>query len=536
MTIGKNTFEGDKITTALLLLLILLATAASYSQVINFGFISLDDSEYVIDNQHIKTGFTLDSMRWAFTTRTDGNWFPLTWLSYMLDIVIAGSSPRTIHISNLLYHLTNITLLFAVLYQMTRRVYLCALVTALFALHPLHVEPVVWISERKELLCMLFFLLTIFSYSNYLERRSLFRYVLTVAFFALGLMSKSMLVSAPLLLLLMDYWPLKRFTSITSREFGMVALEKIPFLILSLASSIVTYNVQKYSGVVSFTESPLSTNLKNAVISYVMYIYKTCVPLNLSVIYPFQDEIKTSKAIFAALIIATVSFLVVRWRKEKPYLMVGWFWYLIALLPVIGIIRIGKQSMADRYTYLPHIGIFILLVWGVSEYAPIVKLHNNIKIFITTIIVGLLSVLTWNQVSYWKSSISLFSRAVEVTENNWVALGILGYDYIMWGERDKGLVLLNKSLDIYPKNVMALYNMGMLQGESGNHDIAGAYFKKVLALEPNYRNAHYQLGLELLYSGDTVGALKEHKILQALSPELAQYLMDKIMQRRQNFQ
>lgn len=522
-----KTTDG-RMKMVLLSVLILAVTVTAYSQVINCGFVSFDDAVYVIENDHIKTGFNLESFQWALTTTTDGNWFPLTWLSYILDISIAGSSPLTFHVSNLLYHLINTSLLFAALYMMTGHIYRCALVAAFFALHPLHVESVAWISERKDLLSLFFFFLTIISYAKYRERQGIYRYLVTLILFACGLMSKSMLVSTPLLLLLLDYWPLKKYDSIISRKFVTLLIEKIPFFILSLLSAIITYNVQKHNAVVSFVESSLATNLKNAVISYLIYIYKTFVPTKLAVIYLFNAEISLIAALAATILLATATAVVIIMRKEKPYLTVGWFWFLISLLPVIGIIRVGKQSMADRYTYLPHIGFFILLVWGVSEFHLVKKISVKIKTVITIVIFSALSVVTWNQVGYWKNSISLFSHAVAVTENNWVAFGVLGYDYITANELDKALLLLNKSLSLNPKNVMALYNMGILQNKLGHRELALQQFKKVIAIEPNYRMAYYQLGLQLLFNGDTAGALCELDILKDLDPDLARQLLGSI--------
>lgn len=512
----------------LLLTLILSLAVAAYYQVIYCGYVSYDDAVYVIENDHIKTGITLESIKWALTTRTDGNWFPLTWLSYMLDISIAGSTPRTFHISNLLYHLANSTLLFAALYMMTGHIKRCALVAALFALHPLHVESVAWISERKDLLSLFFFFLTIIFYAKYRERQGLFRYFITLFLFACGLMSKSMLVSTPLLLLLLDYWPLKKYESILSLKFGKLLIEKIPFFILSLFSGIITYNVQKHKAVVSYVESSLYMNTKNALISYVAYIYKTFVPIKLSVLYPFPSDINIMTAIAAAAFLVIASAAVIIMRKEKPYLMVGWFWYLISLLPVIGIIRVGKQSLADRYTYLPHIGFFVLLVWGLFELNLFDKISSKVKYALTIGVFSVLSVVTWNQVGYWKTSLTLFNHAVDVTDNNWVALGVLGYDYITANELDKALMLLNRSLSLNPKNVMALYNMGILQNKLGNREQAFQHFQKVVAIEPDYRMAHYQLGLQMLFRGDTVGALQEHTILQDLDTDLSRQLLSSI--------
>lgn len=529
MTADEFKANGGGSRLLLLLLLICTATTAAYYQVFYGGFISYDDAVYVIENYNIKTGISLESIRWALLTKTDGNWFPITWLSYMLDIVVADPSPRTFHISNLLYHLANSSLLLVALYLMTGHVYRSAIVAALFALHPLHVESVAWISERKDLMSGFFLMLTLIAYTKYRQQQNVARYLVTLVLFACGLMSKPMLVTLPLLLLLLDYWPLKKYDSIFSRKFRLLALEKIPFFILSIASAIITYNVQKHKAVVSYAESSLLTNVKNAAVSYVMYIYKTFVPTKLAVIYPFQADISTLKVLTAGLLIVAVSLWVIVKKKEKPYLLVGWCWYIIALLPVIGIIRVGKQSMADRYAYIPHIGFFILLVWWASESSFINKIGSKVKIIAVVCLLLVLTTLTWRQTGRWKTSLELFTHTVDVTENNWVALGVLGFDYITSNDLDKALLVLNKSLSLNPKNTMALFNMGVLQNKLGNRGVALEHFRRVVAIEPDYRMAHYQIGLQLLYGGDTVGALAEYNILLDLDPDLARQLMSSIL-------
>lgn len=529
MLLKEGKADDSRIQILMLLVFVWALTVTVYSQVANFGYVSYDDAVYVIENDNIKTGFTLESIRWALVTNTDGNWFPLTWLSYMLDVAVAGSSPGTYHVSNLIYHLINSTLLFTALYLTAGRLYRCALVTALFALHPLHVESVAWISERKDLLSSLFFFLTIISYKYYRDRQGVFKYLLTLTLFACGLMSKPMLVSTPLLLLLLDYWPLKKYSSLVSREFRNLLIEKIPFFILSIISAIVTYNVQKHKAVVSFVESSLLTNFKNAAVSYIVYIYNTFVPIKLAVIYPFRSDIGLVTALAAAALLVAVSAAVILLRKERPYLVVGWFWYLISLLPVIGIIRVGKQSLADRYTYLPLIGFFVLFVWAVSEFRFVEKISVKTRTAVLVVALSLLSIVTWHQVGYWKNSKTLFTHTVDVTDDNWIALGVLGYDYITANELDKALVVLNKSLALNPENTMALYNMGILQNKLGNRSYALQQFQKVVAIEPDYRLAHYQIGLQLLYNGDTVGALQQHSILEDIDADLARQLMSSIV-------
>lgn len=513
----------------LLMLVISVATAVAYSQVIQCGFVSFDDPVDIINNYNIKNGITLESIRWAFTAVTDGNGFPLTWLSYMLDISIAGEHAQELHVINLLYHLLNSSLLFVILFKLTGHINRSAFVAALFALHPLHVESVAWISERKDLLSTLFLFLTIISYAKYKDSRSVFSYFMTLILFVCGLMSKSMLVTVPLLLLLLDFWPLNRTASVTGKEFRKLLLEKIPFFLFSLMSGVITFNALKHKAVISFVESTLLANVKNALISYTMYLYKTFIPTKLSILYPFEPEIGSAKVLFAVLVLTVVSTGAIMLKKEKPYLFVGWFWYLISLLPVIGLIRVGNQSMADRYTYIPLIGIFIVLVWGISEIKLVQKIGGNVKAVMTIAVFSVLSVLTWNQVGYWKDSISLFGNAVEVTENNWFALGVLGLEYSNRNELDKAFALLSTSLSLNPKNAMSLYNMGVLQNKMGNRTQALHYFQKTVAIEPDYPMSHYQIGVNLLFSGDIAGALNEYRYLKVYDSGLSQQLLSAIM-------
>lgn len=522
----RQQYRANNKRALIALLLMAVATIAAYGKTISHGFISFDDSVYVLDNNYIKSGFTLDSIRWAFTTTTDGNWFPLTWLSYMLDISLVGSSAGALHATSLIYHILNSCLLFAALYTLTGHINRSVIVAALFALHPLHVESVAWISERKDLLSTCFLLLTIIAYAAYRNQPTPLRYLAALLLFICGLMSKSMLVSMPLLLLLLDYWPIRAYSSAASREFRTLLIEKIPFAIFSAISSVVTYNVQKHKAVVSYADSPLLTNIQNAVVSYALYIVKTFFPLQLSVIYPFRADISNTALLSSALLLAAISATVLLQTRNRPYLLVGWLWYLISLVPVIGIVRVGKQSMADRYTYIPHIGLFILIVWGVSESAIVRKISSKIAIIILIGLFSVLTALTWNQVSYWKSDLTLFSHAVEVTEDNPVALGVLGLAHLTRNDLVNASFYLKKSLELNPRNVMALYNMGILQNKLGHGDQAIRMFRRIVEIEPDYELAHYQIGLKLILQGDVAGALQEYNVLQDLDPELARQLLN----------
>lgn len=513
----------------LLICAIWVVTIVVYSQVGTCGFISLDDSVYVNENYTIQTGFSLDTFRWALTTNTDGNWFPLTWLSYTLDVALCDASARTIHLSNLVYHLLNCSLLLLSLYLLTGHVLRSAFVAVLFAVHPLHVESVAWVSERKDLLSTMFLLLTIIAYTKYRRHHHFVSYLVAVVLFAGGLMSKPMLVSLPLLLLCLDYWPLHAFDTIWSKIFVRLCVEKIPFFILSVLSCIITYNVQKHRAVVNFVESPLQVNLKNAIVSYAMYLYKTFIPTRLAVMYPFNPDISLALLLISVALLVVVSGVIWKFHKECPYLLVGWVWYGVSLVPVIGIIRVGKQAMADRYTYIPHIGLFVLLVWGIAELRCVATMGHKIKMVLVAGIVVILGGITWKQVSYWRTSITLFTHTLEVTDNNWMAMGVLGFNYVTANELDKALYYFNKALALNPNDVMSLYNMGILQNKLGNWQNAREQFQKVIAIDPEYGQAYYQLGMQMLFSGDTAGALHQHEMLREVSSELAAQLMSQIL-------
>jgi len=410
----------------LICLVLGLITFAVFYQVHSFKFITYDDPYCVYRNPDIQSGLTLESIKWAFTTGCTANWYPLTWLSYMLDWQLFDSNPAGYHVVNLIFHIINTLLVFIVLGQMTRSLWPSAFVAALFALHPLHVESVAWISERKDVLSVFFWLLTMWAYSCYVNKPGISRYLWTVIFLALGLMSKPMLVTLPFVLLLLDYWPLERFRR---RTLFYLIGEKIPFFVLSAASSVVTFFIQQSSmAVTSLNVLPLKFRILNAFVSYIGYIEKMFWPGRLSVFYPHPvRNISILYAMISAGLLLAATVLVIRFAKNHRYLVTGWFWYIGTLVPVIGIIQVGIQGMADRYSYVPLTGLFIIIAWGVPDLLAKWRYKKIVLASLALLIVSTISICTYNQLRYWRNTLTLFQHAIDVTNDNYMAMNELAW-------------------------------------------------------------------------------------------------------------
>jgi Tfp pilus assembly protein PilF len=501
-------------------LFLVVSTLCVYWQVRHFSFVNFDDRQYVTRNYHVQAGFTLDSIRWAFTTTYASNWHPLTWLSHMLDFRIYGMHPGQHHMTNVLFHILNTLLLFFIFKRISGSRWKSASLAALFALHPLHVESVAWVAERKDVLCTFFWMLALWSYSRYVESPRPGKYLLLVFFYIMGLMAKPMIVTLPFVLLLLDYWPLKRFgpgfsgneNSAIQRPFhsGLI-LEKIPLFLLSAGSGIVTYLAQKSGGAVdSLAAIPLHARIANALVSYVGYICKMLWPHNLAVLYPYPASIAMWKSAGAGLLLVMISVFVFRLFASKPYLAVGWLWYLGTLVPVIGIIQVGSQASADRYTYVPMIGIFIMATWGISEWVS--KRHcSRIGLFASTAAVLLLLMITSRlQTKYWCNSVTLFEHTVKVTQNNSTAQLNLGEALAEQGDIDKAAIHYKDALKIKPNLDGANFNMGLYLRQKGNLDEAVYHFSKALQAGSDRAAVHYELGSTLEKKGDVSAAVKHY--------------------------
>jgi tetratricopeptide (TPR) repeat protein len=487
-----------------------------YNQVINFNFVGYDDELYVTKNLHVQKGISLEGLKWAFTTFHSANWHPLTWLSHMLDYELFGLNPAGHHWTNVEFHILNTLLLFFILFRMTGALWKSAFVAALFALHPLHVESVAWVSERKDVLSTFFGLLTIAAYYRYVKKSSATNYLLVFIFLCLGLMVKPILVTIPFVLLLLDFWPLKRFqyksnfllksetaNDDANRSNHRIILEKIPLFIPVAISCILTFLAQQSEGAVKHLYAlALKYRVANALVSYTDYILKTIWPHKLGVFYPHPGNTLPSwQIVGAALLIVAACYWAIRATKKYPYIPVGLFWYLGTLVPVIGLVQVGDQALADRYTYIPLIGIFIIVSWGVPDLFK--KWHDK-KIFLGISAAILLAALSWKtffQLNSWKNGITLFEHAISVTENNYQAQNNLGTAYEPI-DLDKALFHYKAALKIKPEFAMALYNMGTICMKKGRINEAVHHYLKALHIKPDYPAALNNLGEAFVKKGN----------------------------------
>jgi protein O-mannosyl-transferase len=432
----KNWQNLCTITRELLFCLILAGVTLLQYWSIQFAeFITFDDQLHIVNNSYLKSGFSWASLLWAFSTDYGGNWHPITWLSFMADYYLFGLNPSGYHIVNLLIHIMNSALLFFVLHRMTNAFWRSGFVAVLFAVHPMHVESVAWVSERKDLLCALFGFMAMGAYDQYTKRLNIKYYFLLIAFFCLGLMSKPMILTLPFMLLLFDYWPLRRIQfddHPTIREslktLRSLVIEKIPLFILSLLSAVMTYHAQQAWNAISSMEMlPLNIRVLNAVSSYALYIEKAFWPVSLSVFYPLIVSHDAIEIILYGILLVMITIFAIGKSRSHPYLIVGWLIYLGVLVPVIGIIKIGSQSMADRYTYIPFVGLFIMASWGIPDLIKRLVHRKFYMVGAVFVVLLFFSVNTWHQAHYWRDSVTLFTRALQITSRNYAAHENLGF-------------------------------------------------------------------------------------------------------------
>jgi len=492
-----------------------------YAPVLHYGFTSFDDPAYVSENAHVIRGLTLQGVLWAFTTGHASNWHPVTWLSHMLDIQIYGMNAGGHHLTNLLLHIANTLLLFWLLVRTTGAWRRSAMVAALFAVHPLHVESVAWIAERKDVLSTLFWMLTMHAYVGYVREPHLRRYLAVIALFALGLMSKPMLVTLPLVLLLLDVWPLGRVRFEAGRRKVWLRLirEKIPLFILAAASSTVTILVQWRGGAVqSFEAASLQERLANALFSYAAYLGQMVWPLNLAAYYPYGHLSAGAVAASAAgLVAATV--LVIRFSRSRPLFFMGWLWYLITLIPVIGLIQVGGQARADRYTYVPLIGVFVIAAWGIPLFLERWQKGNAALQAAACIPVLALAAGARSQVRYWKSDLALWKHTVKVTADNYFACTNLGLSLIDNGDPAAGIAQYTRALEIRPNSAETHNVLGTALLKQGKLDAAMEQFTLALRIEPGFADAHSNRGMVLAKKGFIKEAVAEFRKALEINPE-----------------
>lgn len=513
-----------------------LITLGIYWQTNSHGFHIYDDAAYVTGNAIVLQGITPEGIAWALSAFHIANWHPVTWFSHMLDVQLFGTNASGHHVVSVLIHTLNASLVFLLLLQLTSTLWRSFTVALLFAIHPLHVESVAWIAERKDLLSGFFFLLTLMAWGRYVRKQTIFRYLCALSLFAIGLMSKPMLVTLPFILLLLDWWPLGRFD--TQRRPAWFFMEKIPFFLFSVASSIVTFMAQNQGGaVVPFHKSPLTFRLANAVVSYGVYLRKMVWPNDLVVFYPFLNSIDWWLLAFWGILFVVATIVFLRRRNRYPYLMVGWLWYLGMLFPVIGIIRVGAQAIADRYTYLPLLGPFIMIVWGTAEAATR-PARKAVIVACIAIVTGLLSFSAWRQAGYWKSDIILFSRVLEYAPVTPLTLTDFARSYIKKGEELKEQWNFDEALKYFDiaaaRSTGALAatahnNIGLIMAMQGKGTEAIREYELAIKYDPTFANPYYNMGLLNLEKGlrnEAAACFKEVLRLTPDDEKARRYLQD----------
>lgn len=486
----------QKHSTLILCLALTAATLAVFGQVRDHDFITYDDCEYVVQNPHVRPGLTLDGLAWALTSTRASNWHPLSWLSHMTDCDLYGLNPSGHHLNSLLFHAANTLLLLLLLKRMTGALWRSFLVAALFALHPLHVESVAWVAERKDVLSALFWMLTLLAYAGYSKRPGIRRYLLALAFFGLGLMAKPMLVTLPFVMLLLDYWPLRRLKW-ERAPTGLLLMEKIPFFLLSAATSVVTFMVQQKWGAV-VQEIPLGIRFANALCSYGVYLAKVFWPISLAFHYPHPlGSIPAWQVAGSGVFLVCMTYLSFRFSSRLPYLTVGWLWYLGTLIPVIGIIQVGSHAMADRYTYIPLIGPFIALSWGTADITsrwPRVK-GPSVALWICLLVS--FGIGSWVQAETWKDSMTLYRHAIRVTAGNLTAHQNLGNVLAREGRLNEAAEHIREVLRLRPGHAPAHNNLANVLVKQGRIDEGIAHYREALRIRPDFPEARFNLELAM---------------------------------------
>jgi tetratricopeptide (TPR) repeat protein len=510
---GTNRFFSSRTIVAALGLI--AACIAVFASVRHNDFVYYDDPKYVTENPTVLAGLTSRGIKWAMTTGTDANWFPLTWASHMLDVQLYGVNAGGHHVTSLILHIVSTLLLLGVLLWMTGALGRSAFVAGLFALHPLHVESVAWVAERKDVLSTLFWMLTLGAYVWYAKQPRLSRYLVVLVFFVAGLMSKPMLVTLPFVLLLLDYWPLER----KSISFAQLAREKVPLLVVAIASSIVTFMVQRKGGAVGGLEAyPAVLRLGNALVSYVTYIGKMLWPARLAAFYPYPETLSGGKVLGAVVILIGISFFAIRSARKHPYLLVGWLWYLGTLVPVIGLIQVGNQAMADRYTYVPLLGLFIIVAWGAHDLLARWSAERIVLPIAGTIALAGCAIVARAQVQHWRDSSALWTNALRVTDDNYVAHNNLGLALVGQGKVDEAIIQYNEALRIRPNYATARTNLGAALSKQGKTADAIANYTEVLKRKPEMAETHTDLGAALASQGKIDEAIAEYKEALRLRP------------------
>ncbi|MFC1851517.1 tetratricopeptide repeat protein [candidate division CSSED10-310 bacterium] len=582
MNVRKRGEEAaSRFRDGMMCVLLALTTLALFWPVSHHSFINFDDPLFVFNNPFIQRGLNLESIRWAFTTTYANSWQPLAWISHMLDIQLFGLAVGWHHLTNVFFHIGSTIILFMTFRRITGHYIQSGFISILFAIHPLHVESVAWIAERKDVLSVFLGMLVLWSYGRYAVSPSPFRYLIVLLFFSLGLLSKPMLVTVPCVLLLLDYWPLQRmqFAPPGSHGHGFqisrnlwLLWEKVPFLALALGVGITTFWVKNYTGAMhSLEHTPLLKRLGNALISYLIYIEKMFYPRGLAVFYPIPKTIDSWHLIGAGCILTVIFWVVLVKRTRYPYLIVGWLWFFITLLPVSGIIQVGSQAMADRYTYFSLIGLFIMVTWGFSDLVQKLRLGRTIPLILAVVVLSILIVMTWFQLKHWRTDLSLFEHTLKVTTDNYLAYNKLGVYAYKEGRYDEAIAHYSEAIKIAPGYSDAINNLGAVYFDQGNfsealklfrtsleitpqaktlHNIASVYIKQgqlkqalghylqAIELDPGFKLAYHNLGLVYSSLGENERAISYLEQALRINPydALVHHTLGILFYREQNYE
>ena len=534
-----NTVVNKTQTKIIVCIFLMVATFCVYLQVQSHQFINFDDDLYITNNINVQAGLTRNSFTWAFTTSHPPYWHPLTWLSHMLDYQLYGLDPKGHFLTNVCLHMASVLITFLALTHITGALWQSCFVSAMFAFHPINVESIAWLAERKNILSTLFFFLTIWAYGFYVNTSTLKRYGLVVLFFTLGLMSKPMVVTLPFVLLLLDYWPLKRLKIWKENGHDKISkiqparnltvlkllIEKIPLFLLSIALSITTVHYQKIAGAVKpLDQFSFQTRLTNSMLSYLKYLGKLVWPSELSILYPHPgNTLPVWQGIFCLIALICITIISIRLINKAPYFAIGWFWYMGTLIPVIGIIQVGLQAMADRFAYIPQIGIFIIVAWGAPELLS--KWRHKQKVLSAAggiIIIALLTT-TSNQLSHWKNSTTIFQHAIDVTDNKYPDIGV-AYNNLaiaQFSEQNiKGAIYnLKIAIQLRPNDFKAHQNLGVALFSNQKIKEAIYHYNKSIMINPNYAKSYFNLGKAQFQLGEIKKAIHSFRKTLQLKPD-----------------
>jgi protein O-mannosyl-transferase len=532
-TASSSLFASPEKRGFVLGLLLLVATLALYNPVSHHSFLNYDDDRYVTENLHVRAGLHWETVQWAFTTFDEANWHPLTWLSHALDCQLFHLNPAGHHYTNVLLHACNVLLLFLLLRRSTGLTGRSLMVAALFALHPVNVESVAWVAERKNLLSMFFFLFALGAYGNYARKPTVVRYIAVALCFALGLMAKPQVITFPFALLLWDYWPLGRmfgtptlqssFQKLPVKPVSWLILEKLPLVALSLGSAIITVQAQTSGGAVGSTiDYPFSVRVENAVVAYARYVGKAFWPSKLSAMYPHPVNSLAMWQIFAAfLFLSLITAMVIAFR-QKRYLVVGWLWFLGTLVPMIGLVQVGSQAMADRYAYLPFIGLFLMICWSAADWAEQRHISQTSLIVASLAVLLALMTVSHRAIGYWNDDMTLWSHALEVTHRNVFAEDSMGGALVNAGRIEEAIGHFRSAVEINPRDPLGHFNIGAYEQQHGQLQNAIEQYQTVLVLTSDRRlrsKAQGNAGSAYRHLGDPVRAKQNYEEALQLSPD-----------------